>query len=68
LLLTSSNDEKSLAATTSLDTQKLPQVINPVNLNKYFDFAGEEVPMHNFDAKERLDREFLSAWKKYVES
>ena len=54
---TSSNDEKSLAATTSLDTQKLPQVINPVNLNKYFDFAGEEVPMHNFDAKERLDRE-----------
>jgi len=54
---TSSNDEKSLTATTSLDTQKLPQVINPVNLNKYFDFAGEEVPMHNFDAKERLDRE-----------
>jgi len=35
----------------------LPQIIKAVNLNKSFSFAGEAVPMDNFDAKERLDRE-----------
>ncbi len=38
---------------------KLPQVIKPVNLNKSFDFAGEPIPMDNFDARERLDRELI---------
>ncbi len=37
----------------------LPQVIRPVNINRPFDFAGESVPMHNFDVRERLDRELL---------
>ena len=35
----------------------LPQVIEPVSLNKAFDFAGEPLPMDNFDVRERLDRE-----------
>lgn len=34
----------------------LPQIIEPVNLNKQFIFAGETMP-DNFDTKERLDRE-----------
>ena len=50
---------KSDVETTSntSDLTKLPQVIHPVNLDKPFDFAGEAVPMENFDARERLDRE-----------
>ena len=35
----------------------LPQVIEPVSLNRPFDFAGEPLPMDNFDVRERLDRE-----------
>lgn len=35
----------------------LPQVIEPVTLNRSFEFAGESLPMHNFDVRERLDRE-----------
>ncbi len=37
----------------------LPQIVKPVDLNKPFDFAGEPVPMDNFDVRERLDRELL---------
>ena len=29
------------------------------DINKNFDFAGERIPMENFDARERLDREVL---------
>ncbi len=36
----------------------LPQIIKPVDLNKIYTFAGEEMP-DNFDNKERLDRELL---------
>ncbi len=36
----------------------LPQVIEPVDLNRNFIFAGEVMP-NNFDTKERLDRELL---------
>ncbi len=34
----------------------LPQIIEPVDLNKQYTWAGEIIP-DNFDAKERLDRE-----------
>ncbi len=37
----------------------IPQVIKPVNLDRPFDFAGERLPMDNFDVRERLDRELL---------
>ncbi|MEM1323795.1 MAG: lytic transglycosylase domain-containing protein [Bacteroidota bacterium] len=40
-------------------TGKLPQMIRTINLDQSFDFAGEAVPMNNFDARERLDRELL---------
>lgn len=37
----------------------LPQIIKAPNLDKAFSFAGEAVPMENFDVKERLDFELL---------
>lgn len=39
------------------ETYILPQIIKSVDLNKSFNFAGEEVPISNFDVRERLDRE-----------
>lgn len=36
----------------------LPQVIEPIDLNKQYNWAGEIMP-DNFDTKERLDRELL---------
>lgn len=51
----SANQPIGLADSSNIN--KLPQVIKPVNLDKAFDFAGEAVPMDNFDARERLDRE-----------
>lgn len=36
----------------------LPQIIEPVDLNKVYSFGGENMPQ-NFDCKERLDREML---------
>ncbi len=41
-------------------TDALPQVIRPVSLEKPFDFAGESLPMGNFDVRQRLDRELIS--------
>ena len=37
--------------------KELPQNIQPVSLDRDFDFAGETLPMDNFDVRERLDRE-----------
>lgn len=39
--------------------EPLPQIVKAIDLNKSFDFAGEPLPMENFDVKERLDRELL---------
>lgn len=39
------------------ETYVLPQIIKSVDLNKSFNFAGEKVPLDNFDVRERLDRE-----------
>ena len=36
----------------------LPQVVEPVDLDKSYTFAGEKMP-ENFDTRERLDRELL---------
>ncbi len=38
---------------------KLPQVIRAIDLDRPFSFAGERVPMENFDVRERLDRELI---------
>ena len=37
----------------------LPQVVRPIDLQQEFSFAGEVLPMDNFDVRERLDRELL---------
>lgn len=44
---------------TALADNRLPQVIKSVSLDKVYDFAGEALPLNNFDAVERLDRELL---------
>ena len=48
--LTANTDEVNTLGNT------LPQIIEPVNLNKQFTWAGEVMP-DNFDNRERLDRE-----------
>lgn len=37
----------------------LPQSIYPMDLSGSFSFAGEALPMHNFDVRERLDLELM---------
>lgn len=49
-------EEKSALAENKIS---LPQVIKAIDLNRDFDFAGEILPMENFDVYERLDREIL---------
>lgn len=35
----------------------IPQSVQPVNLKSSYSFAGEALPMDNFDVRERMDRE-----------
>ena len=60
--LFSSYTETKQAPTTQklTSTDNLPQVITSVDLNQDFTFAGERLPMENFDVRERLDRELLT--------
>lgn len=37
----------------------LPQTIHAITLADHYDFAGEEIPIENFDVRERLERELL---------
>lgn len=46
-------------ANTEQYSANLPQIVKPINLDRPFDFAGELLPMENFDVRERLDRELL---------
>ncbi|MEZ4983344.1 MAG: transglycosylase SLT domain-containing protein [Saprospiraceae bacterium] len=41
------------------ESYNLSQVIESIRLDKDFDFAGEALPMENFDVRERLEREIL---------
>jgi len=50
--ITASGEDELTAA------KVLPQIIEPVDLNNQFSWAGEVMP-DNFDTKERLDRELL---------
>ncbi len=54
-----SDTKAPMESEKAVDSNILPQVIKPVNLNRPFDFAGEALPMDNFDVRERLDRELL---------
>ncbi len=50
-------DKSPVIFNTDNNDNILPQVIRSVNVNKAYAFANEDVPMDNFDAVERLDRE-----------
>lgn len=59
-LFSSSADEPNAKQTSKIaDISTLPQKIKSIPIDKVFSFAGEEVPLHNFDVYERLDRELL---------
>lgn len=55
----SPSDESSEPSSVSEDLVQLPQRVRSVNLSGPFSFAGEELPMDNFDVRERLDQELL---------
>jgi hypothetical protein len=50
--------EQKEEAVTKMDNA-IPQVIEPVDLDKPFDFAGERLPMDLPDVRERLDQELI---------
>lgn len=54
-VLTGTTPEASPGSTAGA----VPQIIKPVDLDRSFHFAGEALPMDNFDVRERLDRELL---------
>lgn len=59
-LFTSYSDEVSrdtLAPASRFSPDGLSQIVQANDLNKTFEFAGEALPLENFDVKERLDRE-----------
>lgn len=56
-LFASNTGEESI---TEQPENALPQVIRPVSLEKPFDFAGEALPMDNFDVRQRLDKELIA--------
>lgn len=43
----------------ALSNDRLPQVVKDINIDRPFFFADEQVPLTNFDVKERLERELL---------
>ena len=55
----SRHDEAPQPAVVTSDNHSIPQVIEPVDLNKPFDFAGERLPMELPDVQERLDQELI---------
>ncbi len=58
-VFTSYSNKDKAPAPSSAEPGPVSQVIRPVDLDKAFDFAGESLPMDNFDVRERLDRELL---------
>lgn len=51
------NDTPPKTPPTETGSDALPQLIHGINLKQPFNFAGEGLPMTNFDVRERLDRE-----------
>ena len=52
-----SKKEEPAATEPSANDVVSARRVTGFDLNKSFDFAGEEIPRENFDARERLDRE-----------
>ena len=59
LLITSSYTETTNLEVAEEANDSLTQMIKSVQIEKVFDFAGEPLPLDNFDVYERLDRELL---------
>ncbi len=62
LLSTERNDptpDKTTPTTQAADDLRLPQQVRGVDLAGPFSFAGEDIPVENFDVRERLDQELL---------
>lgn len=57
---TDPTNSSSSATSTSKSDHSLPQIIQAPTIPSYADFCGEALPMNDFDAKERLDKELLS--------
>ena len=53
----SKKDEKINSPAPIVKDNVIPQVIEAVDLNKPFSFAGEPLPMSRLDVRERLDQE-----------
>lgn len=59
LLSSGAPDPPPVAGTAGLPADHLPQRVRPIDLSGPFTFAGEEIPVAEFDVRERLDRELL---------
>lgn len=57
--LTNGSDTPAATTPSIANETYLAQVVKSVRLNKNFDFAGDPLPMDNFDVRERLEREIL---------
>jgi len=60
LIFTSTSEKDIAAAVTEVPVQSekiIPQIVKSPDLNRTFTFAGERIPIENFDVRERLDRE-----------
>ncbi len=54
-----SQSSSSLSNNNNDEQPQLPQQVKAIDLNRPFDFAGEALPMDNFDVRERLDQQLL---------
>ncbi|WP_116105459.1 lytic transglycosylase domain-containing protein [Lewinella sp. IMCC34191] len=61
VLSSTGNDTKpDLHSSRTANTDDgLPQMVHPIDLTGPFSFAGKELPMDNFDVRERLDLELM---------
>lgn len=50
---------QNVGTTSPRNGEQLPQIITGIEQNKEYVFAGEALPLNNFDVSERLDRELL---------
>lgn len=57
------NEDKTVEPETTTEIEmngiNLPQNIRSIQMKDHYDFAGERVPVENFDILERLERELL---------
>jgi len=55
----SDNPSQNNSNSDKITNDSLSQIIHSADLDKPYNFAGEALPMDNFDVRERLDRELM---------